>query len=111
VIGLGDGEALVDGDALIGPARVWETRTPYRATRHAKLRQDIREAIANDITAECDRRQLPLPQVEILSLSALPQGGGLTARARLRFASAIVGPLLLGRDSHRGGGMFCAAQT
>jgi CRISPR-associated protein Csb2 len=106
VIDLGSPEALADGDALMGPARLWESRTPYRATRHAKRRQDRKEVIIRDILEECTRRQLPLPEVEIVEWKAVPQGGGLTARARLRFASAISGPLLLGRDSHRGGGIF-----
>jgi CRISPR-associated protein Csb2 len=106
VIGLGSPDALPDGDALVGPARLWETRTPYRATRHAKRRQDPKEVIIRDILAECARRKLPLPEVEIAEWKAMPQGGGLTAHGRLRFASAIRGPLLLGRDSHKGGGMF-----
>jgi CRISPR-associated protein Csb2 len=108
VIELGGTQPLAEGDSLVGPARVWETRTPYQATRHAKRRQGREEVIVRDILAECSRRHLPLPEVEIAEWKAVPQGGGLMARVRLRFASAIRGPLLLGRDSHRGGGMFGA---
>jgi CRISPR-associated protein Csb2 len=106
VVVLGSPESFADGDSLFGPARVWETRTAYQATRHAGRRKDLREAIALDIAAECSRRKLPRPEVEIVEYNAVPQGGGLTARARLRFVVAVRGPLLLGRDSHRGGGLF-----
>ena len=43
--------------------------------------------------------------------SAVPNGGGLLAQLRLRFAAAIYGPLLLGRDSHRGGGLFAVQES
>jgi hypothetical protein len=46
--------------------------------------------------------------VELLEVMSLPNGGGLKARARLGFATGVRGPLLLGRDSHRGGGLFSA---
>jgi CRISPR-associated protein Csb2 len=95
-------------DALFGPGRVWESRTPYRATRHAGRRKDPRIALVQDMTIECLRRGLPRPEVEVLKFSALPNGGGLATLARLRFATAVSGPLLLGRDSHQGGGLFAS---
>ncbi len=95
-----------DNDPLVGPACVWETRTPYRATRHAGRRKDPAAALVGDVIAECTRRHLPRPKVKLLEFSALPSGGGLAARMRLHFATAIQGPLLLGRDSHKGGGLF-----
>jgi CRISPR-associated protein Csb2 len=65
--------------------------------------------LARDLSAECVRRGLPAPAaVEILECKGVANGGGLKARARLRFATAVHGPLLLGRDSHRGGGLFAA---
>jgi CRISPR-associated protein Csb2 len=98
-----------DADALTGPARLWESRTLYLATRHAGRRKDAATALARDLSAECMRRGLPTPtEVEVLECKGFPSGGGLVARARLRFAMAVHGPLLLGRDSHRGGGMFFA---
>jgi CRISPR-associated protein Csb2 len=110
VIALGRPAALSVADALVGPARVWENRTPYRATRHAGRRKDPKAALVRDLMTECTRRGFPKPEVEILNCSAVPNGGGLVATARLRFAAAVNGPLLLGRDSHRGGGVFAAAQ-
>jgi CRISPR-associated protein Csb2 len=106
VITLGPPRALAGHDPLIGPARVWQSRTPYRATRHAGRRKDPAEALARDLVSECLRRGLPRPKIDVLEFSAVPNGGGLLARARLHFAPAIRGPLLLGRDSHQGGGLF-----
>jgi CRISPR-associated protein Csb2 len=106
VIALGAPMSLSDRDPIVGPACIWESRTLYSATRHAGRGKDAKAALVRDVAAECRRRHLPEPQVEILEFSAVPNGGGLRARARLRFATAIAGPLLLGRDSHRGGGLF-----
>ena len=108
VIALGRPAGLHDGDPLIGPARVWESRTRYRPTRHAGRRKDPEAAVARDLVAECGRRGLPRPEVELIELAAGPRGGSPAARARLRFAVAVRGPLILGRDSHRGGGLFAA---
>jgi CRISPR-associated protein Csb2 len=109
IIALGEPTALASDDTLIGPANVWESRTLYVATRHAGRRKDVKAALIRDVASECGRRGLPRPiEIEILECKAVPNGGGLKARARLRFAVAIQGPLLLGRDSHRGGGLFAA---
>lgn len=106
VIILGPASDLTVGDPLVGPARVWESRAPYRPTRHAGRGKDMKAATAHDAIAECRRRGLPRPQVEVLEIKAGPNGGNPTARIRLRFAVAVEGPLLLGRDSHKGGGLF-----
>jgi CRISPR-associated protein Csb2 len=99
-----------DDDPLVGPTQIWESRTPYHATRHAGRRKDPAAALVNDVIAECVRRHLPRPRVKLVEFSALPNGGGLAARMQLHFATAVLGPLLLGRDSHRGGGLFSACR-
>jgi CRISPR-associated protein Csb2 len=101
---------LSDDDPLIRPTCIWESRTPYHATRHAGRRKDPGAALVNDVVAECVRRRLPQPKVKLIDFFALPSGGGLAARMRLHFATAIQGPLLLGRDSHKGGGLFSAVR-
>ena len=102
------GRCISDSAALAGPARVWESRTFYLATRHASRGKDKMAALISDVSTECERRGLPRPiEVEILEFAGVANGGGLRSRARLRFATAIQGPLLLGRDSHQGGGVFC----
>ena len=65
----------------------------------------------HDLSTECVRRGLPRPEVKLLASSAVPDGGGLVARAQLRFATAVQGPLLLGRDSHQGGGLFAVERV
>jgi CRISPR-associated protein Csb2 len=59
--------------------------------------------------AECARRSLPHPEVEVLEYSPTPGGGNLRVRARLRFANSVLGPVLLGQESHRGGGLFAVS--
>ena len=106
VLTLGPASALAAGDPLVGPSRVWESRTPYRPTRHAGRGKETDAFVVQDIISECERRGLPRPKAELLELNAGPNGGGLAARVRLRFAVAIEGPVMLGRDSHKGGGLF-----
>ena len=97
------------GDVLIGPSRLWESRTPYRPTRHTQRGKDTVAAVTQDVILECGRRGIPRPEVEVLDLKGGPKGGGVAARLCLRFATAVDGPVMLGRDSHRGGGLFGAA--
>ena len=103
-------EPVEDGDPLIGPAKLWIGKTPYLATRNLKKRDDPSAAIKSDVVRECRRRGLPTPaEIDLLDFSAGPRGGRPTARLKLRFAVAVRGLLLLGRDSHSGGGLFHAA--
>ncbi|MBC6439778.1 MAG: type I-U CRISPR-associated protein Cas5/Cas6 [Rhodospirillales bacterium] len=97
-----------EGDPIVGPARAWTSRTPYRPTRHASRGRDAEAAVCEDAALECRRRGLPVPCIDVLAFRAGPKGGNPSARLRLRFTTAVDGPLLLGRDSHRGGGLFVA---
>jgi CRISPR-associated protein Csb2 len=90
---------------LTGPARIWKSHTAYSPTRHAGRGKDPAASLLRDATVECERRGLPRPEVELLDLSLGPKEG-VTARLRLRFGVAVAGPILLGRDSHSGGGLF-----
>ena len=106
VLALGPASTLAADDPLFGPARAWESRTTYIPTRHAGRGKDLNAAVERDLVAECERRGLFRPEVELLELDAGPNGGDLAARVRLRFAVAVQGPIMLGRDSHKGGGLF-----
>jgi CRISPR-associated protein Csb2 len=106
VIALGHPSTTTDDDPIIGPGSVWESRTRYRPTRHAQRRKDLETAVTQDLIHECLRRGFPRPDVQILACAAGPNGGGISAQARLTFSVAVRGPLLLGKDSHQGGGMF-----
>lgn len=96
-----------DVDPLFGMSSIWASVTPYRVTRHAKLK-NAAAAVEDDLLAECRRCGLPRPQVKIERAAAKP-GDGLFGHVSLRFHCAVNGPLLLGRDRHFGGGLFAAA--
>jgi CRISPR-associated protein Csb2 len=96
-------------DALFAPAHDWETMTAYRALRHRKL-TDAAAALAADIAEEC--RQLRLPCGEVKTSQARGIAGvGLIGCARLHFAIAVRGPILIGRDRHFGGGLFAGGSS
>lgn len=103
-------EPMNDGDPLLGPAMLWIGGTPYIATRNLKKRDDPASFVKADVLAECRRRGLPSPtEVEVLDVGSGPRGGRPAATLKLRFATAVRGPILLGRNSHAGGGLFRAA--
>ncbi|MDE0039372.1 MAG: type I-U CRISPR-associated protein Csb2 [Gammaproteobacteria bacterium] len=100
---------MEDGDTLIGPTTTWTNATPYVATRNLKKHDDPTQAIQSDVVIECRRRGLPAPTgVDVAELQVGPRGGRPTAMLTLRFAVSVRGPLLLGRNSHTGGGLFHA---
>lgn len=90
---------------VMGAARDWESHTAYRPTRHTGRSGEPATALLRDVIVECERRGLPRPQVELVHLDIGPKGG-IAGRLRLRFAVSVAGPILLGRDSHKGGGLF-----
>lgn len=94
-------------DRLFARSRVWTSLTDFSPTRHPRKGADIRAFLERNIHAEVLRRGYPAPKVELLSHHTGPRGG-IRARFRLTFSIAVQGPLLLGRDSHMGGGLFIA---
>jgi CRISPR-associated protein Csb2 len=100
-------EPITDGDPLLGPATTWLSETPYVATCNLKRHDDPETMVKADMVTECHRRGLPVPaEIHVSDVSTGPRGGRAAARLILRFAVAVPGPLLLGRDSHAGGGLF-----
>jgi CRISPR-associated protein Csb2 len=93
-------------DTLVGVSREWRSVTPYRVTRHAKGLSAV-EAFSRDIAAECQRAGLPSPTIDTRDVRGVP-GVGLVGLARLTFAVAVEGPIVLGKDRHLGGGLFVA---
>jgi CRISPR-associated protein Csb2 len=91
-------------DPLTAPSRTWESVTAYQVTRHAKL-ATAADALSEDLRAECCRRRLPEPVVKPLELPGVPDVG-LVGRARLLFAVALTGPIVLGKSRYVGGGLF-----
>ncbi len=97
-----------DGDPLFAPSRIWESNSDYRVTRHHRRLTD-QEALTVDVVAELARIGWPLPRdIEVLAAQR-GQRGGLSGRLRLTFATAQVGPLLIGSTLHKGGGLFANA--
>ena len=96
-----------DSDALFAPARVWESVTVYDVTRHHRG-PSAEDALRLDVGAELERCGWPRLHPEAIDVLAVRRGprGGLSGRLRLRFPTAQVGPLLIGRTAHKGGGLF-----
>ncbi|HVU22075.1 MAG TPA: type I-U CRISPR-associated protein Csb2 [Rhizomicrobium sp.] len=94
-------------DPLLALSQTWQSLTPYRVTRHARL-NDAAAALEADLLLECQRAGLPRPQIEIAE-TFMKRGAGLFGLAKLRFYGATAGPMLLGRDRHFGGGLFVTA--
>lgn len=93
-------------DHLFRPSMCWKSTTPYVPT-HYPRRADVRSGVENDLILECVRRGLPRPKIEVTRVEIGPRGS-VHVNARLTFAVAVRGPVMLGRDSHEGGGLFCA---
>lgn len=98
----------VYSDPLFAAAKTWESVTPYQVTRH--VTGVGAAALAADLAAECHRCGLPEPQVTPVELRG-ESGAGLLGRVTLRFATAITGPLLLGKTRHLGGGLFSGERS
>lgn len=106
-LSLGPNTIDLDNDPLFAPARIWESVTDYDVTRHSR-RVDEEEALRIDVASELQRRGWPSPKnVEVLKVNLGPRGG-LSGRLRLTFATAQPGPLVIGRSSHKGGGLFAS---
>lgn len=89
---------------LLSAARTWTSATPYLVTRHERC-GDAREAVARDLHRQCLASGLPAPRVEVIETRSAP-GRGLQGSAVLHFATAVQGPIALGRSRHLGGGLF-----
>lgn len=97
--------ASIDPDAeLLDRSRAWESLTPYVVTRHVRG-TSAHAALIADVQAECARIGLPRVDVDVVAGYG-KSGVGLVGILRLRFASSVAGPLVLGRTRHLGGGVF-----
>ena len=92
-------------DPLFAPARRWESVTEYRAARHCRRLTD-EDALRADIAAELRRIGWPMAESVLVTDARRGPRGGLSGRARLSFAVAQRGPLVIGRTAHKGGGLF-----
>lgn len=97
-------ELNVAVDPLFGPSRTWESLTPYQVTRHLS-EGSAASAVVRDVQLELARRGLPQAGATVTRVRAAA-GRGLEGWLRLEFATAVRGPLLLGRSRYLGGGLF-----
>lgn len=98
----------LDGSALpqvLGTGRIWVSSSDYQMTRHVKRGKNLEEALLADVMRECRRRGLPAPAITILN-HTMDQEGQISAQLRLQFKIVVAGPILIGRNSHMGGGLF-----
>jgi CRISPR-associated protein Csb2 len=95
---------LDDDDVVFTSGRRWRTVNDYLVNRHDHGR-DLHALIVSDVRAECARRKLPIPHVDVLSTSVV-KGIGIFAKLALTFAVDVAGPLLLGRNRMLGGGLL-----
>lgn len=93
-------------DPLFAPSRQWESVTDYAATRHGRHATAV-EALGEDLRVECARpgRGLAAESIHVTAARGR-EGVGLVGAARLEFAAAVRGPILLGRTRFVGGGLF-----
>lgn len=97
----------LDTDPLFRPSRHWVTQTKYQPTRYLK-RITPTEAIKDDLAAELSRRNLSRPaEITPDSLELGPRGG-MHACVTIEFRVAVSGPIVVGRSSNFGGGLFAA---
>ncbi|NWG71534.1 MAG: type I-U CRISPR-associated protein Cas5/Cas6 [Parvularculaceae bacterium] len=83
----------------------WVSETCFVPTRIPKKKDNVEEALADDLRRECFRRGLPRPEVTIDRILEGPRGG-ISGDVRLDFTRPVQGPIILGRGSHLGQGLF-----
>lgn len=102
---------------LLGPARRWQTSTPFVLVRHPKRRADVvRDGPEDQVRRELELRGLPDAQVRLLQGAwhefrrSRPSRSALTAPGafgvELEFGAPLTGPLVLGALCHFGLGRF-----
>lgn len=90
-------------DSLLAGSFVWESLTPYCAIRTLQNRGD-QESIVAELRDQCVHRGLPRPDVEVSNVE--DRTAGVVARVRLTFSVVVHGPIVLGRETHVGSGVF-----
>jgi len=92
-------------DPIFGRGSTWSSLTPYQPTRHPHRGENRSDIVRADLLREAERRGFPRPAVDVLALEEGPRGG-LRVRLKLSFAVSVAGPILLGKESHLGAGLF-----
>lgn len=107
VIKLTSSRAGGDQRFFLGASREWTSETAYIPTRHLKPKDDPHAWMKDDVLRECDRRGIPRPDIEVLSIEGEAKSKP-RAYLRLVFQSSVKGPILIGQGAHFGAGLFRA---
>lgn len=100
-------EPRADG-GVFGRSDRWVSASVYLGGRERRKPQETLAGIlAADALRECGHRGLPFPEVAFTKV-ARGTTGSLRGWLRLTFPEPVDGPLLLGRRSHFGAGLFRA---
>ncbi|HLI31566.1 MAG TPA: type I-U CRISPR-associated protein Csb2 [Solirubrobacteraceae bacterium] len=103
---------------VLGPARTWQSLTPFGLIRHPKMRRgELIDSPSDQVCSELARRGLPLPRsIELVKGSwhrFRSQKVGQSRLQRVRvcgvrveFEEAVYGPIALGALSHYGLGVL-----
>ena len=94
-------ESMDERDPLLGPAARWRSVTPYRVERHRRV-DSAENVVALDVEAAC--KGYPPVKVEVLRVRSVV--GGVEADVELSFERPVIGPIVLGKTRHLGGGLF-----
>ncbi len=111
VVTLGTPQTLAPSDPLLGPAKVWDSRTPFRMPFRMRDEAKSDLFIRRHILAECRKQGLPKPEVTVLNRKATPANANWKVWLRLSFGISILGPLMLGHDGHSGSSLFASVHT
>lgn len=91
-------------DSIFVQATTWRSQTPYVVNRHYR-EKDAHAAVIRDVEESLRTAALPSATVTVLSIEPR-HSGALSARLEISFATAVRGPLILGRTRFLGGGLF-----
>lgn len=94
---------------LLADSEVWQSITPYQVNRHGR-KSTAESVLRNDVLLECERRNLPRPEVTVLNWASDPKSG-LRGNLQIKFSSRVTGPIVLGRSRHLGGGLFSGVSS
>jgi hypothetical protein len=83
--------------------------TPYTVNRHLD-RGALEQAIAADVVDSCLVASLTSPSEIRIASPLVRRAKPISAHVAIEFATAVQGPLLLGRTRFTGGGVFEAGE-
>lgn len=97
-------EVDTGSDRLFAPSRHWRSVTSYTVNRHIRA-GNAEAALVRDVEDSLRKAGLPRARIDVERVWS-ERGGGIKGHIALEFETAVTGPVLLGRDRYKGGGLF-----